>query len=161
MLEEMDEEFTSSASTRDTKKRGRQPAYRDRDLAGLRVEHDVEQFEEGKSVILTLKDKDVLDDDDDALVNVNMMDDERYNKNIENKKQLPNRYGYDVYEEEYDEFGEPLPGRSILGKYDEEIHGTKKKIFRIGENIAEEKEQKRRILEVYNSSFTNNFIYIH
>ncbi len=35
---------------------------------------------EGRNVVLTLKDKGVLDEDEDTLVNVNMVDDERYKK---------------------------------------------------------------------------------
>lgn len=39
-----------------------------------------DQFSEGKNVILTLKDQGVLDEGGDVLVNVNMVDDERYKK---------------------------------------------------------------------------------
>lgn len=35
---------------------------------------------EGKELVLTLKDKGVLEEEDDVLVNVNLMDDERYKK---------------------------------------------------------------------------------
>lgn len=53
-------------------------AYTSKDLRGLKVEHSLESFAEEKSVILTLKDKDILDDEEgDALVNVNMLDNER------------------------------------------------------------------------------------
>lgn len=49
----------------------------------MRVEHDVNAFSEGKQIILTLKDQDVLDDNtEDTLVNVNLLDDERYKKVI-------------------------------------------------------------------------------
>lgn len=37
-----------------------------------------DEFIEGKEVILTLQDKDVLAEDPDVLVNVNMVDDESY-----------------------------------------------------------------------------------
>ena len=37
-------------------------------------------FSEGSNVILTLKDQEVLKDDDDILINVNMIDDEKYKK---------------------------------------------------------------------------------
>lgn len=50
------------------------------DLRGLIVQHDLDSFADEKDVILTLKDKGVLDEDDDVLVNVNMLDDERYKK---------------------------------------------------------------------------------
>jgi U4/U6.U5 tri-snRNP-associated protein 1 len=55
-------------------------AYKEKHLQGLRVEHDVDTFVEGKQIILTLKDQGVLEDTDDTLVNVNMLDDERYKK---------------------------------------------------------------------------------
>lgn len=55
--------------------------YTDKDLQGLTVQHDIESFAEERDVILTLKDKGILDeDDDDVLINVNMIDDERYKK---------------------------------------------------------------------------------
>ena len=41
-----------------------------------------DHFAEGKAVILTLKDQGVLDEGGDVLVNVNMIDDERYRKVI-------------------------------------------------------------------------------
>lgn len=48
---------------------------------GLKVEHDLNDFTEGRNVILTLKDQDVLAEDaSDTLVNVNMMDDEIHKK---------------------------------------------------------------------------------
>lgn len=52
-----------------------------------------------------------------------------------------------MYEEQFDEFGDHI-NRNILGKYDEEIDGAKSSAFSIGENIAEIRDQKRRLLEV-------------
>lgn len=72
MLEEMDAEFTKPET--------RRPNYGERNLKGLKVGHSVDSFGDGRTVILTLKDHDVLAEDDDELVNVNMMDDERYKK---------------------------------------------------------------------------------
>lgn len=63
------------------------------------------------------------------------------------QKKKPNSYGYDVYEEQFDEFGIQT-NRNVLGKYDEEIDGTKGSAFSIGENMAEERDKKRRLLEV-------------
>lgn len=149
-LEEMDAEFGVNDLIEKDKKESRRNAYSDKHLKGLRVEHDMEDFSEGKTVILTLKDKGVLDEEDgDTLVNVNMIDDERYRKNVENKKQNPLSYGYNVYEEQYDQFGTPIE-RGILEKYDEDVDGkpTKKKNFVLGENIEEEREHKRKLLEV-------------
>uniref|UniRef100_A0A8W7PD92 U4/U6.U5 tri-snRNP-associated protein 1 n=1 Tax=Anopheles coluzzii TaxID=1518534 RepID=A0A8W7PD92_ANOCL len=125
-------------------------AYRDRDLEGLRVEHDVEAFTEGRQVILTLKDADVLDEAaGDTLVNVNMIDDERYKRNVENRKANPQHYGYDVYcQDEVDEFGMPKQ-REVLGKYNEEIEGGhRKSSFVIGSNAEQEAQERRRLLEI-------------
>lgn len=142
----MDEEF--GASTETEKRKPKSKNYKDKDLAGLTVDHDMDDFQEGKSVILTLKDKDVLDEENgDTLVNVNMLDDERYKKNVENKKLNPHSYGYDVYEEQYDEFGYPIE-RDILGKYNDEIGKKTKKNFTIGESLVEEIEHKRKLLEI-------------
>lgn len=68
-------------------------------------------------------------------------------QNTEIRKKNPNKYGYDVYEEQFDEFGVQVD-RNILGKYDEEIDGTKRSTFSIGENLGEERDRKRRLLEV-------------
>ena len=59
----------------------RAAAYTAGDLRGLTVEHQADQFVEGRDVVLTIKDKGVLDEDeDDVLVNVNMVDDEQHEK---------------------------------------------------------------------------------
>lgn len=146
LLEEMDKEFGVSDLVDQESRNAKREAYKSRDLQGLRVEHGQEEFTEGREIILTLKDKEVLAEDDDALINVNMIDDEKYKKNVENKKLNPNNYGYDAFEETMDEYGE-IQGRSILKKYDEEIDGRKKSSFRIG-NDDDEKSQKRKLLEI-------------
>ncbi len=46
---------------------------------------------------------DILDEGEDVLVNVTMVDQEKADKNVENRKGKP---GYDPYEEEEDEFGD-------------------------------------------------------
>lgn len=79
-------------------------------------------------MILTLKDQNVLDEEADVLVNVNLMDEERYKKNNEIKKQRP---GYQPFEEEFDELGLPKK-KSLLAKYDVEIEGEKKESFVLG-----------------------------
>jgi U4/U6.U5 tri-snRNP-associated protein 1 len=132
-LEKLDAEFGVGDLVEDEMRNERRQAYSSRDLRGLRVEHAVDRFSEGKTVILTLKDQGVLDEGGDILVNVNMVDDERYRKNIEKKKLKPSLHGYDVYREE-DEF-EDRP--SILSKYDEEIQGEKTSSFALGEELSE------------------------
>lgn len=149
ILAEMDDEFgVGELVKRETRKEQRR-MYSGNHLKGLRVDHDIDAFSEGKTVILTLKDHDVLDEENgDALVNVNMLDDDRYRKNIENKKQNPNSYGYNVYQDDVDEFGNPID-RNVLSKYDDEIDGAaKQSSFTIGENVEQEREHRRRLLEI-------------
>lgn len=111
LLEEMDKQFEDEGLI-ETKSKKAGGQYDARNLKGLRVEHDTNLFTEGKDVILTLKDRNILqgegadldvdnDEDADVLINVNIADDERFKKNVENKKQKP---GYSAYEE-FDEEG--------------------------------------------------------
>ncbi|CAH1128714.1 unnamed protein product [Ceutorhynchus assimilis] len=129
MLEELDAQFGIGEVIEQEQKQRRNQQYTYKDLRGLRVDHDVDTFAEEKQVILTLKDTGVLDDEDDVLVNVNMIDNEKYKKNVENKKK---KVLYNAYEDqEYDEYGIPKE-KSLLAQYDEEIDGEKRESFRIG-----------------------------
>lgn len=84
---------------------------------------------EGSEVVLTLKDQNILQEEGDVLVNVNLVDVERYKKNNEIKKQKP---GYQAYEDEdVDDYGVPK-SKSLLAKYDTEIDGEKRDSFVIG-----------------------------
>ncbi|KDR24200.1 hypothetical protein L798_07607, partial [Zootermopsis nevadensis] len=132
-LEELDAEFGVGDLVEDEMRNERREAYSSRDLRGLRVEHTVDGFSEGKTVILTLKDQGVLDEGDDVLVNVNMIDDERYKKNIEKKKLKTNVHGYDVHKEDDELEDKP----SVLSKYDAEIEGEKTSSFALGEEMSE------------------------
>lgn len=146
MMDEMDEEMDVATTRREPR---RKKAYGERDLKGLKVGHDIESFTEDRHVILTLKDQDVLGEDGDTLVNVNMIENERYKKNVEVRKQNPNHYGYDVYEEQYDQFGNPLE-RNILGKYDDDEMdgGGKRTEFTLGESKELIQEQQRKAMEI-------------
>ena len=75
MLEEMDDAFgVDDLIKKEPGSLLGQKKYTEKSLRGLKVEHDADKFEEGKSVILTLKDADVLGEDQDTLVNVNVVD---------------------------------------------------------------------------------------
>ena len=111
LLEEMDEQFGKDYETSRPSKPANKSKYTADHLKGLRVEHDETVFEEGKEIILTLKDRNILsgkgddldvDDDEDAdvLVNVNIMDDERAAKNVENKKKRADYNPYDDFDED-------------------------------------------------------------
>lgn len=147
MIQEMDDEFGIDSIVEQEIRDKRRDAYKTKDLKGIRVEHDLTEFTEGKSIILTLKDSDVLAEDGDTLINVNIADNERYKKNVENKKFKIGSLGYNCYDEEMDDFGAPV-GRAVLKKYDEEIRGAEKKSFVIGQNVRAELDEKQRALEI-------------
>lgn len=157
-LDALDEQFGVAEVIQRGEKQKRSKAYGEKQLKGLRVEHDMGRFLEGsdglglegKQVVLTLKDQGVLDDGEDVLVNVNMVDDERYEKsNLNKKRKLP----HDFSDDQLDEFGNPLP-QSILGKYDEDIDGNKETSdhFIIGKNTAASSSYKPQS----SSSFSRN-----
>ena len=113
-------------------------SYDEHDLSGLKVGHDMEAFDEER--ILTLKDRGVLDNDDegeDELENVQLRDQERIDRNNENKTKKPAYRPYD--NDDFDDEGN-LRQRSILSQYDEVIDGQQKKSFVIaagGKAVAE------------------------
>lgn len=139
MLDQLDEEFGIGNLVKEEIHAARNLAYTEKNLKGLKVEHNIDKFEEGKTVILTLKDQEVLQEGEDVLVNVNITDEERYQRNILNKSKKP---GYDAYDDDnFDEFG--FPKKTILEKYDEEIEGEKKETFTLGiNNIKDVKQNK-------------------
>ena len=103
-------------------------AYQTENLEGLRVGHDFADIEEGEGLILTIKDRGVLDEDGiiywrdrlltstigdgDELISTTLAEKERLKENLDNKIKRPK---YDPYAEEYDsETGE----KTLLAKYD-------------------------------------------
>lgn len=148
MLEELDDEFGVGSLVDEEVKKEKERQYRSSDLRGLKVEHGAERFQEGKAVILTLKDADILDEDgQDTLVNVNIMDDEKLEKRKEEIKKA--KVGYNAYDmEEIDELTGEIKKKSMLDKYDEEIDGEKKSSFTIGrdgEYLEDVEKQKKKI----------------
>lgn len=96
--------------------------YSAKDLAGVKVGHDMSTLLDGDDQILTLKDNTVLDNDEegDELENLQLREQEKLNENLNLKKKRP------VYDpNDIDDTGE----HSILAQYDEEINGKKKKVF--------------------------------
>ncbi|WVO14290.1 hypothetical protein L204_101922 [Cryptococcus depauperatus] len=119
--------------------------YGEEDLAGIRVGHDVEDFEEGEDVILTLKDSKVLDEGEDELQNVNMTEDAAIKAAKDRKRKAQQAYtGYD--DEEFDE-GRIGQRAEVLGKYDESFVTGKVKLegFRLGGPV--EKKSKLSVEE--------------
>lgn len=92
--------------------------YTAKDLAGVKVGHELDTFEEGEEQVLTLKDTtiDQNEEEGDELENLDLRERERLNEKLELKKKKP------VYNpNDDDESGE----KSILAHYDEEIVGKK------------------------------------
>ncbi|CAL8330516.1 unnamed protein product [Merluccius merluccius] len=143
LLEEMDQEFGVSSLVEEEFGQKKKDAYSSRDLKGLKVQHKIDSFGEGQTVILTLQDKGVLEEEEDVLVNVNMIDREKAEKNVELKKKKPDYKPYE--EEESVDDMVTLKSRSVLSKYDEEIDGEKKKSFRLSTGGVAEGEREREL----------------
>ncbi|CAL1527625.1 unnamed protein product [Lymnaea stagnalis] len=147
MLEEMDEDFGIGTLVDQEFKKDKR--YSSQDLTGLKVEHAMDKFDEGRNVILTLKDKGqncVLDEEEgDVLINVNIQDDERAEKNVDNKKKKPEYKPYD--EPQYDEYGMMKPN-NMLSKYDEEIEGAKRESFTLGSGGLYDAAHEKRMAEI-------------
>lgn len=98
--------------------------YSSKDLAGVKVGHDMSALLDGDDQILTLKDSAVLGEDDegDELENLNLREQEKLDERLNLKKKRP------VYDpNDVDDTAE----HSILAQYDEEINGKKKKTFNL------------------------------
>lgn len=98
--------------------------YTEADLAGIKVGHEVDQFDD-EDQILVLKDTAVDAEDDDELEAVALRDKERLQERLDSKKR---KRAYDP--NDVDESGQ----KSILAQYDEEIEGKKGKIFTLDGN---------------------------
>ncbi|KAI9141454.1 SART-1 protein [Paraphysoderma sedebokerense] len=144
-MDELDELELSNGAAKEkkVKKKTPQPDYSGRDLSGLKVGHRLEDIAENGEVIMTLKDRGVLDEnDDDELVNVDLMDKDKVRENLEAKKK---KTAYNAYDDE--EFDTGVIGkRSILSQYDDEIGGKKKQGFVIsaGGEISLQSEKKKQ-----------------
>jgi len=148
-LEEMDDLISES-----TKPAKKAKGYSSKELTGLTVEHAQEMFNEGQEMILTLKDKKILDEDgdEDVLVNVNLVDTENAKKNVDNKATKP---VYKPYAD-FDEFG-IFQEKKILDKYDSEIDGEKKRSFKLG-SMGEYDTSMDRFIESQNEEFKKRAI---
>ncbi|KAF4623995.1 hypothetical protein G7Y89_g14181 [Cudoniella acicularis] len=96
--------------------------YTAKDLAGVKVGHELDTFEEGEEQVLTLKDTtiDENEEEGDELENLDLREREKLNTKLELKKKKPVYNPNDI-----DDSGE----KSILAHYDEEIDGKKGKKF--------------------------------
>ncbi|XP_034826911.1 U4/U6.U5 tri-snRNP-associated protein 1 [Maniola hyperantus] len=138
LLDEMDAEFGVGALVADEQRSERDKAYATQHLKGLRVAHDIDALPDESMTILTLADKELLAEDaEDVLVNVNIVDDEKYKKNILERKKA--RAGYQAYDEEAELEASLGFARPVLAKYDDEIDSgkaDKRRGFFIGDDDA-------------------------
>ena len=152
MFEDLDDDFGIGNLVDKDKKETikKEKNYDSKALAGLKIQHTVDRFEEGKSTILTLQDADILDEDAmDTLENVNVVDQEKAEKNIIDVKKAKQAYNkFDV--EDVDEVTGEMSKKNILYKYDEEIDGVQKKSIVIGQGgvYNQDEEDKRRRDEI-------------
>ncbi|KAI0684101.1 SART-1 protein [Cytidiella melzeri] len=121
-----------------------QDEYTEKDLAGLKVAHDLEELDEGEERILTLKDSRILEDEEDELENVALAEHERTEKNNELKIKRRDYTGYDD-----DEFtpGQAGMRRSLLSKYDQFLEGPKETDFRLGSSSLQRKVSREETAE--------------
>ncbi|KJE97579.1 hypothetical protein CAOG_07412 [Capsaspora owczarzaki ATCC 30864] len=133
-FDELDEQASTSIGSSKPKPAQKKAAatgaqsYDSSNLAGLKVAHDVEDFEEG-STVLVLQDTGVLDDDnEDVLENVNMADHERAKQNAI-RRANSKRPGYNplVGEDGNDSgLGAPTGLLSHYDEWEEELKGDRK-----------------------------------
>ena len=119
------------------------PEYTAEDLAGVKVAHEVDDFEGGEEQVLTLKDAtiDQYDEEGDELENADLKEREALNERLSIKKKKP------VYDP-HAETGEGSP--TILKHYDEAIDGKKRKRFTLdgqGASLEEREAMKQAVGE--------------
>ncbi|CAH0714097.1 unnamed protein product, partial [Brenthis ino] len=131
-LDELDAEFGVGALLAEEARGERQRAYAPAQLRGMRVAHDLQALPDEHTTVLTLADKEVLaEDGEDVLVNVNIVDDEKYKKNISERKKA--RAGYQAYDEEAEAAAALGLPRAVLAHYDDAPAPAG---FRIGDDAA-------------------------
>lgn len=119
------------------------PEYTERDLAGVKVAHEMDDFQGGEEQVLTLKDStiDQNEEEGDELENVDLREREALNERLSVKKRKP------VYDPNAEEDG---GDGTILKHYDETIDGKKRKRFTLdghGASVEERQALKQAVSE--------------
>ena len=119
------------------------PEYTEKDLAGVQVAHEVDDFEGGAEQVLTLKDTtiDQNEEEGDELENLDLRERELLNERLNIKKKKP------VYDPNTEAEG---GDGSILKHYDEAIDGKKRKRFTLdgqGASVEEREAMKQAVAE--------------
>lgn len=137
---------SSEMNTMKRQKKINEAKYTSDQLEGIKVSHDLTDIG-GESMILTLKDSTILENEDqgDELENIGLVEKEKLQKNLENKK----KFVYTGYDD--DEFDQEKT-KTILPQYDEKV----KKGFVIG-NISEvpqDETWKKNLQETFSLNHT-------
>lgn len=127
LLEEMDQEFGVSTLVEEEFMRRKRDLYSARDLQGLAVQHHPAAIAEGQTLVLTLKDKGVLEDSEDVLLNPTLAEAEAAARGAELRGR---KAAYDPYGEG-DGAAQPPP-HSLLPQYDEVLAPPQQPTFRLG-----------------------------
>jgi len=122
--------------------------YHSSELRGLKVKHSSEQFSEGESVILTLKDTTILkggfgsdgvNDEEDVLENLQLSEAEKMAR-AQDSKQRAKQAAYDVYGE----------ANVLLEQYEDEQEKARREeeanSMRIGDDMVSEKKRRAALL---------------
>ena len=117
------------------------PEHTAGDLAGVKVAHEIEDFEGGEEQVLTLKDTtiDQNEEEGDELENLDLKEREILNEKLSLKKRKP---VYDPHAESEE------TGSTILKHYDETIDGKKRKRFTLDGHGASLEEREAMKLAV-------------
>lgn len=119
------------------------PEYTSKDLSGVKVAHELEDFDGGEEHVLTLKDTtiDQNEEEGDELENVDLREREALDEKLSLKKKKP------VYDPNAE--GEEVDS-TILKHYDETIDGKKRKRFTLdgqGASVEEREAMKQAVGE--------------
>lgn len=122
--------------------------YDSEDLRGLKVGHDMEEFEleeGGEAKVLTLRDSKILDNDDDELMDSTLDQKERDRINEERKKGVKQYTGLDDDDFDAGNIGRP---RGVLSKYDADVESMDGPLpkdpdagFRLGGEVRTRKDR--------------------
>ncbi|KTW31568.1 hypothetical protein T552_00206 [Pneumocystis carinii B80] len=143
-----DKDNTVNSNSEKKQKKNEKEEYTSDQLEGIKVSHDFTDINEGEAMVLTLKDSTILENEDqgDELENIGLVEKEKLEKNLENKK----KFVYTGYDD--DEFSEDNP-KTILFQYDEKV----KKGFIIGNAFKEPQEEvwKKGLQETFSLNHTS------
>ena len=126
---------------RELAERENAPAYTAADLAGVKVAHQMDDFEGGEEQVLTLKDSTIDQNEEEG--------DELENLDLKEKEALTERLSSKIKKPVYDPHAENEEGGStILKHYDEAIDGKKRKRFTLdgqGASLEEREAMKEAV----------------